>query len=107
MQENVQIRVKKFALMFRYQSQNQLTIKEFEMPFEAELNPTNRWVLMSQMIPWDEFARAYQKNFPSRRGAPTIDATVADADIKFPTDLAKDLSPKCEESLSEFVEEEA
>ena len=62
--------------MFRYQSQNQLTIKEFEMPFEAELNPTNRWVVMSQMIPWDEFARAYQKNFPSRRGAPTIDARI-------------------------------
>lgn len=62
--------------MFRYQSQNQLTIKEFEMPFEAELNPTNRWVLMSQMIPWDEFARAYQRNFPSRRGAPTIDARI-------------------------------
>lgn len=65
-----------FALMFRYQSQNQLTIKEFEMPFEAELNPTNRWVVMSQTIPWDEFARAYQKNFKSRRGAPTIDARI-------------------------------
>ena len=62
--------------MFRYQSQNQLSIKEFEMPFEAELNPTNRWVVMSQTIPWDEFARAYQKNFKSRRGAPTIDARI-------------------------------
>ena len=62
--------------MFRYQSQNQLTIKEFEMPFESELDSTNRWVVMSHMIPWDEFARAYQKNFPSRRGAPTIDARI-------------------------------
>lgn len=40
--------------MFRYQSQNQLTIKEFEIPFAAELYANNRWVVMSQMIPWDE-----------------------------------------------------
>jgi hypothetical protein len=67
---------KSLHLCFRYQSQNQLTIKEFEMPFEAELDANNRWVVMSQMIPWDELARAYQKNFPSRRGAPTIDARI-------------------------------
>jgi IS5 family transposase len=28
------------------------------------------------MILWDEFARAYQKNFKSRCGAPTIDARI-------------------------------
>lgn len=60
--------------MFRYQPQNQLRIKEFDMPFETALNPTNRWVVMSRMIPWDAFAEAYYANFKSQRGAPTKDA---------------------------------
>ncbi|MDD2286813.1 MAG: transposase, partial [Paludibacter sp.] len=60
--------------MKRYKPQSQLSIKEFEMPFEADLDPNNRWVILSQVIPWDLFAKEYYKNFKSNRGAPTKDA---------------------------------
>ena len=60
--------------MKRYMPQNQLSIKEFSMPFDAELNPNNRWVIMAGIIPWDTFAREYYKHFKTNRGAPTLDA---------------------------------
>jgi len=60
--------------MKRYSTQKQLSIAEFAMPFEAELDENNRWVVLSSVIPWDKFAELYYKNFPSRRGAPTKDA---------------------------------
>src|SRR5690554_2856511 len=44
------------------------------MPFEAKLDENNRWVVLSKIVPWEEFARLYYKNFKSNRGAPTKDA---------------------------------
>jgi len=60
--------------MKRYSTQKQLSIAEFAMPFEANLDENNRWVVLSSVIPWDKFAELYYKNFPYRRGAPTKDA---------------------------------
>lgn len=60
--------------MKRYRSQKQLSIKEFSMPFEADLDTENRWVLLSMVIPWDSFADLYYRNFKTNRGAPTKDA---------------------------------
>lgn len=60
--------------MKRYNTQKQLSIAAFAMPFEANLDENNRWVVLSGVIPWDKFAELYYKNFPSRRGAPTKDA---------------------------------
>jgi hypothetical protein len=44
------------------------------MPFEAKLDENNRWVVLSKIVPREEFARLYYKNFKSNRGAPTKDA---------------------------------
>jgi len=44
------------------------------MPFEAKLDEDNRWVILSKIVPWEEFARLYYKNFKSNRGATTKDA---------------------------------
>lgn len=44
------------------------------MPFEAKLDEHNRWVVLSRIVPWEEFSRLYYKNFKSKRGAPTKDA---------------------------------
>ncbi|SEA50551.1 Transposase domain, partial [Porphyromonadaceae bacterium KH3R12] len=60
--------------MIRYKSSRQLSISEFKMPFEAKLDENNRWVFLSKIVPWEEFARLYYKNFKSNRGAPTKDA---------------------------------
>jgi len=60
--------------MIRYKSSRQLSISEFTMPFEAKLDENNRWVVLSKIVPWEEFAWLYYKNFKSNRGAPTKDA---------------------------------
>jgi transposase, IS5 family len=62
--------------MIRYNSNNQLSIEEFKTPFQTKLNPNNRWVLLSQRMPWDEMAGIYYKSMSTRMGAPSIDARI-------------------------------
>ena len=61
--------------MIKYTSQAQLNL-EFDMPFGGELEPSNRWVIMSSLVDWDAFAREYYKNFRSKEGRTPIDARV-------------------------------
>jgi IS5 family transposase len=42
--------------MIRYKSSRQLSISDFKMPFEAKLDENNRWVVLSKIVPWEEFA---------------------------------------------------
>jgi len=39
--------------------QNQLSIVGFESPFEKSLDPTNRWIRLSNLIPWDDICNIY------------------------------------------------
>jgi len=48
--------------MITYKSQKQLTLEGFETPFEVKLDADNRWVRLSQYIPWDELASGYYQN---------------------------------------------
>ncbi len=45
--------------MIRYRSQKQLPLADFEWPFQVALDEQNRWVRLSQCIPWDELAEGY------------------------------------------------
>ena len=45
--------------MIRYRSQKQLTLAEFDWPFQVALDEDNRWVKLSECIPWDEMAEGY------------------------------------------------
>ena len=45
-----------------YVSPSQLVLEGFETPFEKKLNPKNRWVVFSQLIPWDEAYSLYLKH---------------------------------------------
>ncbi len=49
--------------MIRTFSSKQLTIAEFDWPFDTDLDKNNRWVKMSQFIPWDELAEGYYQGF--------------------------------------------
>jgi transposase, IS5 family len=42
-------------------STKQLSLTEFESPFERNLNPSNRWVILSKLLPWDELCSIYWK----------------------------------------------
>ena len=48
-----------------------MSIAEFAMPFEINMDKNNRWTVLSHAILCDKFAELYNKNFPSHRGAPT------------------------------------
>ena len=62
--------------MIRYNSINQLSIEEFKTPFQTKLNPENRWVKLTQLLPWDEMAGIYYKAMSVDKGAPSIDARI-------------------------------
>jgi len=58
--------------MVRYISEKQLTIEEFKTPFRQKLSADNRWVKLSQAVPWDEFASAYMSMMDSSQGRPAV-----------------------------------
>ncbi len=43
-----------------YISPSQAIIPGFETPFHKQLNATNRWIVLSAKIPWDELVNIYQ-----------------------------------------------
>src|SRR5689334_11920244 len=51
--------------------------EKFELPFEGKLLQDNRWVIMANLIPWEEFEEEYAQNFASDIGAPALPFRVA------------------------------
>ena len=54
-------------------SPQQLTLDCFRSPFEQNLNPSNRWVVLAKLIPWDAFNEgshmmAYVEQYHKRFG---------------------------------------
>lgn len=58
--------------MIKYTSANQLTLEGFITPFENALSPDNRWVRLSNVIPWDNLAGIYMKQLSSNSGRESI-----------------------------------
>jgi hypothetical protein len=49
--------------MYRQAEVKSTTSEKFTVPFEEKLATDNRWVIMSKLIPWEEFEEEYAKNF--------------------------------------------
>ena len=49
----------------------QISLSEFNSPF-GELDKKNRWVRISNLIPWEEYEEKYAKRFCADNGAPAI-----------------------------------
>lgn len=62
--------------MIRYNSNNQLSIEDFQLPVQAKLDANNRWVQLAKALPWDKMASIYYKSMSSKMGAPGIDARI-------------------------------
>ena len=58
--------------MVRYESTKQLTIEEFKTPFYRKLSKENRWVKLSEVVPWDRFAEIYMEVMDKRMGRPGV-----------------------------------
>ena len=57
--------------MYRTNDKRQLELENFILPFGGKLNPQNRWILLAQLIPWEEFEEKYSEQFVNRdMGAP-------------------------------------
>ena len=56
--------------MYRTQHNGQLSIEEFHLPFGGTLDPENRWVLLSALMPWEELEDTYAPQFSPTVGAP-------------------------------------
>ena len=65
---------KKRAPMIRYRSQKQLSLAEFDWPFQTALDDNNRWVKLGECIPWDALAEGYYQGLADTQGRPTKDA---------------------------------
>ncbi len=74
MHEKHAFTLKNRAAMIRTTSSKQLTIAEFDWPFDTALDKNNRWVKLSDCIPWDELAESYYQGLPADRGRPLKDA---------------------------------
>ena len=56
--------------MYRKHHNGQLSIEEFHVPFGGTLDPENRWVLFSSLMPWEELEATYAPQFSATTGAP-------------------------------------
>ena len=69
---------KNHALRLNYTSPRQQILAGFEHPFDRELDPSNRWVVLAQLIPWDEICGIYHKQVGiSSTGRPGLSPRVA------------------------------
>jgi len=56
--------------MIRHDDPNQLSLPGFERFFGIALDKQNRWIKLSEVIPWEEFEKAYNQNMSKDRGRP-------------------------------------
>lgn len=63
--------------MYRKADSSPTPPENFELPFEGKLSRDHRWVIMANLIPWEEFEGEYAKNFASDLGAPALPFRVA------------------------------
>lgn len=60
-----------------YTPSSQLTLVGFETPFYNQLSASNRWVILSKQIPWDDLVSLYAKhNPPKATGRPSLNPRV-------------------------------
>jgi transposase, IS5 family len=56
--------------VYRRQEQPINSPENFKLTFEGKLSENNRWVIMSQLIPWSDFESEYASLFSEEIGAP-------------------------------------
>jgi len=56
--------------MYLKHHNGQLSIESIHVPFGGTLDPDNRWVLLSSLIPWEELEDTYAPHFSPTTGAP-------------------------------------
>ncbi len=55
--------------MYPKKESEKSTVENFKIPSEWKPKEENRWVIMSKIIPWEEFEEEYAKQFSENKGA--------------------------------------
>jgi len=63
--------------MYRKHHNGQLSIAEFHVPFGGTLDPDNRWLLFSSLMPWEELDETCAPQFNPSTGAPAKSVRLA------------------------------
>jgi Transposase DDE domain/Transposase domain (DUF772) len=63
--------------MYRRSSPGQLSFENFYLPFGGKQSAENRWVKLTELIPWKEFEESYAKQFRKGMGAPAKSFRIA------------------------------
>lgn len=56
--------------MYREKDNNQMTFGNFHLPFGVRLDKGNRWIELSQKVPWNKIETMYAGKFSRTQGAP-------------------------------------
>ncbi len=62
--------------MIQYESQFQLKIAEFQLQSKLKLNPTNRWTVLANLLPWDKLVSIYGQKFSWDEGRKAINPRI-------------------------------
>jgi len=49
--------------MYRKETKTQISFADFYLPFGGSLNPTNRWIQLASIVPWEKFENKYAEQF--------------------------------------------
>ncbi|MCB4756252.1 MAG: IS5 family transposase [Elusimicrobia bacterium] len=60
--------------MYKPKDRETLPLFSEIFPFGGRLNPTNRWLKLSKIMPWGELEEVYRKYFSDRMGRPAKDS---------------------------------
>jgi hypothetical protein len=61
--------------MYRREHRDQLSFKDFFLPFGGQLSGDNCWIKLAELIPWDELEDDYASQFCKGFGAWLTDTT--------------------------------
>jgi len=64
--------------MYKKRTESDQLVFEFYLPFGGELDPKNRWVILSRQIPWDYVEDVYEETLSgSDKGCPALSGRIA------------------------------
>jgi IS5 family transposase len=63
--------------MYRSKHRDQLEFPDFYLPFSGHLDPTNRWIALARLVPWELAEEIYHAELCQDSGQPIVPARVA------------------------------
>lgn len=86
--KNICAFLRRIIYMLKTKDANQLKFEAFKSPFEIKMDRNNRWVILSEILPWEELIEIYSKGM-SDFGRPDIYYKIKQKSIRIIRDTAK------------------